>query len=350
MHFPALVGNRIPYHSRVIHRRLFPSRRDGNRQRSPPSKPYPLTTCSNVQLENYINTLGMHLKARFNTRVRKLSLHVGFTCPNRDGTLGRGGCTFCSVRSFNEDNPQASISEQLAAGKIATNRASRYLAYFQAYTNTYQEVEELRRLYTEALTQADIVGLCVGTRPDCVPDAVLEMLAGYQDQGYEVWLELGLQSAHDVTLERINRGHGFSAYADTVARARRYRIPICSHLILGLPEETPAMMLETHARVLECGVEGFKLHPLMIVKGSRLAADYARGRVSAPVLEDYVSIAAELIRRTPREVIFHRVTATARQPTLVAPDWCYTRWPAADAICADLAKHGGQGHHAGIHH
>ncbi len=176
------------------------------------------------------------------------------------------------------------------------------------------------------------------------------MLAGYQDQGYEVWLELGLQSAHDVTLERINRGHGFSAYADTVARARRYRIPVCSHLILGLPEETPAMMLETHARVLECGVEGFKLHPLMIVKGSRLAADYARGRVSAPALDDYVSIAAELIRRTPREVIFHRVTATARQPTLVAPDWCYTRWPAADAICADLAKHGGQGHHAGIPH
>ena len=313
-----------------------------------------------MQPENHLNTLGKHLKARFGTRVRKLSLHVGFTCPNRDGTLGRGGCTFCSVRSFmspqqagtvsladSDGNPQASVGEQLAAGKAVTNRASRYLAYFQAYTNTYQEVEELRRLYAEAMAQADIVGLCIGTRPDCVPDAVLEMLAAYRNQGYEVWLELGLQSAHDVTLARINRGHGFAAYADAVARARRYGIPVCTHLILGLPEESPAMMVETHARVLECGVEGLKLHPLMIVKGSRLAADHARGRASAPTLEDYVSTAAELIRRTPSDVIFHRITATAREPMLIAPAWCHTRWPAADAICADLARKGSQGSRVG---
>lgn len=301
-----------------------------------------------MQLEDYLNTFGQHLKTRFGTRVRKLSLHVGFTCPNRDGTLGRGGCTFCSVRSFNDGNPQASVGEQLAAGRAATNRASRYLAYFQAYTNTYDEVEQLRRLYAEALAQADIVGLCVGTRPDCVPDAVLEMLAGYRDQGYEVWLELGLQSAHDATLARINRGHGFAAYADAAARARRYGIPLCTHLILGLPGETPAMIDETHARVLDCGVEGLKLHPLMIVKGSRLAADHARGRLAPPAMADYVATAAELIRRTPAEVVFHRVTATAREPMLIAPDWCHTRWPAADAICADLARNGGQGHHAGV--
>lgn len=296
-----------------------------------------------MQLENYLNTLGQHLKTRFGTRVRKLSLHVGFTCPNRDGTLGRGGCTFCSVLSFNDGDPQASVGEQLAAGRAATNRASRYLAYFQAYTNTYDEVEQLRRLYAEALAQADIVGLCVGTRPDCVPDAVLEMLAGYRDQGYEVWLELGLQSAHDATLARINRGHGFAAYADAAARARRHGIPLCTHLILGLPGETPAMMRETHARVLDCGVEGLKLHPLMIVKGSAMAAQHARGDLSPPVIDDYAATAAELIRRTPADVVFHRVTATAREPTLIAPDWCHTSWPAIHAICENLMRDGIQG-------
>ena len=301
-----------------------------------------------MQLESYVNTLGQHLKARFGTRVRKLSLPVGFTCPNRDGALGRGGCTFCSVLSFSDGDPQASVGDQLAAGKAATGRASRYLAYFQAYTNTYAEVEELRRLYAQALTGGDIVGLCVGTRPDCVPDAVLEILAGYRDQGYEVWLELGLQSAHDATLKRINRGHDFAAYADAVARARRYGIPVCTHLILGLPEETPAMMMETHARVLECGVEGLKLHPLMIVQGSTMAAQYARGSLMPMSLPAYVETAAELIRRTPPGVVFHRVTASARQPMLIAPNWCYTRWPAADAICADLSRNGGQGRHLAV--
>jgi uncharacterized protein len=301
-----------------------------------------------VQLESYVNTLGQHLKARFGTRVRKLSLHVGFTCPNRDGALGRGGCTFCSVLSFSDGDPLASVSDQLAAGKVATGRASRYLAYFQAYTNTYAEVEELRRLYAQALTGADIVGLCVGTRPDCVPDAVLEILAGYRDQGYEVWLELGLQSAHDATLKRINRGHGFAAYADAVARARRYGIPVCTHLILGLPEETPAIMIDTHARVLDCGVEGLKLHPLMIVQGSTMATQYARGSLSPMPLPAYVATAAELIRRTPAGVVFHRITASAREPMLIAPDWCHTRWPAADAIRDDLARKGGQGSEVGL--
>ena len=299
-----------------------------------------------MQLESCVNTFGKHLKARFGTRVRKLSLHVGFTCPNRDGTLGRGGCSFCSVLSFNDGNPQAPVAAQLATGRAATGRASRYLAYFQAYTNTYREVAELRQFYEQALAEADIVGLCVGTRPDCVPDAVLDLLAGYRRHGYEVWLELGLQSAHDATLARINRGHGFAAYADAVARARRRDVPVCSHLILGLPGETREMMLATHARVLECGVEGLKLHPLMIVKGSRLAGAHARAELAPPTLDDYAATAAELIRRTPGEVVFHRITATAREPMLIAPDWCGTRWPAADAILADLVRHGGQGSHA----
>ena len=296
-----------------------------------------------VHLDRYVNTLGKHLQARFGERVRKLALHAGFTCPNRDGTLGRGGCTFCNVRSFLDGDPDIPLGEQLAARRTELKRARRYLAYFQAYTSTYAEVEELRRRYAEATREADVVGLCVGTRPDCVPDAVLELLADYRRRGYEVWLELGLQSAHDETLRRINRGHDFAAYADAVSRALRYGVPVCTHLILGLPGETDAMCRETHARVLELGVAGLKLHPLMIVSGSRMAAQHARGELPAPLIEDYAATAAELIRCTPPEVVFHRVTATARAPTLIAPDWCHTSWPAIHAICNDLMQNGIQG-------
>lgn len=296
-----------------------------------------------MHLDRYVNTLGRHLKARFGERVRKLALHAGFTCPNRDGTLGRGGCTFCSVRSFNAGDAEISVGEQLAARRLELKRASRYMAYFQAYTSTYAEVDELRRLYAEATAEPDVVGLCVGTRPDCVPDAVLALLADYRQRGYEVWLELGLQSAHEETLRRINRGHGFAAYADAVARAHRHGVPVCTHLILGLPGESAAMCRETHRRVLELGVGGIKLHPLMIVKGSAMAAWFARGELLAPLIDDYAATAADLIRRTPGDIVFHRVTATAREPTLIAPHWCHTSWPAIHAICEDLMKNGSQG-------
>lgn len=296
-----------------------------------------------MHLDRYVNTLGRHLKARFGQRVRKLSLDAGFTCPNRDGTLGQGGCTFCSVRSFSEGGAQTPVLEQLAARRIELKRASRYIAYFQAYTSTYAEVEQLRHLYAEATCHEDIVGLCVGTRPDCVPDAVLELLADYRRRGYEVWLELGLQSAHDETLRLINRGHDFAAYADAVSRARHHGVPVCAHLIVGLPGESAAMCQQTHRRVLQLGVAGIKLHPLMIVKGSQMAAQYSRGELLPPLIDDYAATAAELIRRTPLEVVFHRVTATAREPTLIAPDWCYTSWPAIHAICDDLIHNGIQG-------
>jgi hypothetical protein len=295
-----------------------------------------------VHLDHHVHTLGKHLKARFGQRVRKLTLHAGFTCPNRDGKLGRGGCTFCSVSAFNRADARATLPAQLAQRKAEMKRASRYIAYFQAYTSTYAEVETLRDLYGQATRSADVVGLSVGTRPDCVPDAVLEILAGYRERGYEVWLELGLQSAHDATLERINRGHDFAAYVDAVVRAQRHRVPVCTHLILGLPGETAAMCRQTHARVLEHGVQGLKLHPLMIVEGSRMAADFARGGLQPPTLEAYATLAADLIRHTPQEVVFHRVTATAHEATLVAPAWCHTSWPAMQAICADLERHGGQ--------
>lgn len=296
-----------------------------------------------MHLEPYISTFGHHLRQRFGQRVRKLALHAGFTCPNRDGTRGRGGCTFCSVLSFNGEDPRRTVQQQLEAGKAATRRAGAWLAYFQAYTNTYAEVQHLQHLYDAAVAEADVVGLCVGTRPDCLPDATLDLLQRYHDQGLEVWLELGLQSAHDATLQRVRRGHDFAAYADAVRRARLRGLPVCTHLILGLPGETGQHMQQTLERVLDGGVQGLKLHPLLVVKGAPLAAAWRRGELELLSLDQYAALAAQLIRRTPRDVLYHRISATARPPTLRAPAWCAEQWPALTAIVQHLQRDGGQG-------
>ncbi|QSX38982.1 TIGR01212 family radical SAM protein [Shewanella sedimentimangrovi] len=297
-------------------------------------------------LDTYVNTYGNECKRRFGRRLKKLTLDAGFSCPNRDGTLGRGGCTFCNVQSFNQSDANLGIAAQLASQKLpAAEPGTPYLAYFQAYTSTYGDYEVLQRQYREAVAERDIVGLFVGTRPDCVPDSVLALLASYQQQGLEVWLELGLQSANDDTLRRINRGHGFDAYADAVRRARRHGLKVCTHLILGLPGENHGDFIDTHKKVLGLGVDGLKLHPLHIVSGSTMARQWQAGRLEPVTLEDYAFSAAELIRHTPAQVLFHRVTAYAKRPMLLAPDWCSYRWKGQMAILDSLQALGGQGHY-----
>ncbi|BDY06387.1 TIGR01212 family radical SAM protein [Ferrimonas sp. YFM] len=295
-------------------------------------------------LDQYVHTLGNHMKARYGQKIHKLTIDASFTCPNRDGTLGRGGCTFCNVTSFSAEAGQGkSVALQLAEGKARRGDAKRYMAYFQAYTSTYDEYQVLKRRYEEALAVSDIVGLCVGTRPDCVPDSVLELLAQYREQGMELWLELGLQSAHDDTLKRINRGHGFDAYRDTVARARAMGLQVCTHLIMGLPGEGPQHAFETLDRVLELGVDGLKLHPLHVVQNSTMAKQYAAGRLPLMDADTYMDTAAEMIRRTPQSVVFHRISAYARPPELVAPQWCGDKWLALNGILDRLKRDGGQG-------
>jgi radical SAM protein (TIGR01212 family) len=298
-----------------------------------------------MQLDDYVNTLGKDLKRRFDGRVRKLTIDGDFTCPNRDGTLGVGGCTFCNVDSFVKSEQQRlSVAEQLEARKAELKHKNiRYLAYFQAYTSTYAEVEYLRSMYRQALASEDVVGICIGTRPDCVPDEVLVMLSEYQQEGKEVWLELGLQTANNQTLKRINRGHDFAAYQQVVARAKLYGIKICCHLIIGLPGETQGDYRATLDAVLKAGVEGIKLHPLHIVEGSTMAKAWRAGRLEALSLEDYVDAAVDLIQRTPESVVYHRISAVSRPPTLLAPQWCDSRWPAIMAIGQKLAETGVQG-------
>lgn len=292
-------------------------------------------------LSHYVNTFGQAMLARYGERVHKVAIDAGFTCPNRDGSIGRGGCTFCNNVSFSPNGRQPmQIAEQIEAGRqviLKRTGAKKYIAYFQAYTNTYADVKQLTGLYNEALQEPDVVGLDVGTRPDCVPDTVLDLLADYQQQGYEVWLELGLQSAFDATLKHVNRGHGFAEYQQAVIRARHRGIKVCTHLILGLPGETTKHHITSLERVLELGVDGLKFHPLHVVKGTQLANEWRRGEYHPLTMDEYVSDVVELIKRTPDQVIFHRLTGTASSTVLLAPQWCSQKWRVLNAISSKLA-------------
>jgi len=298
-----------------------------------------------MQLHHYINTLGQNLQYRYGEKIHKLTLHGGFSCPNRDGTIGKGGCTFCNVASFADEQTQfRTIKDQLAQRAQEIKRAKRYLAYFQAYTSTYAEMQTLKKMYAEALVSADIVGLCIGTRPDCVSDEVLQLLSEYHQQGYEIWLELGLQTASDKTLKRINRGHSYTDYDQITKKARNLGLKVCTHLIIGLPGETDLDNMQTLDKLLQTGTDGIKLHPLHIVEGSTMGKAWHAGRLKNELsLATYTQIAGEMIMHTPAAVIYHAVSASARRPTLLTPLWCESRWDAINAIGGYLDKHGVQG-------
>ncbi len=293
-------------------------------------------------LAEQLPTFGQLLLKRYGERVHKIALDAAFTCPNRDGSKGSGGCTFCNNVSFSPNGRQPKpLSEQIEAGRRVIRKrtgARKYLAYFQAYTNTYGDLTRLSRLYEAALAEPDVVGLSIGTRPDCVPDTVLDLLAGYQERGFEIWLELGLQSAFDKTLERVRRGHGFAEYADTARRAQTRGLKLCTHLIAGLPGESARHCRETLRRVLDLGTQGLKLHPLHVVKGTQLANEWRRGEYRPLALGDYVEIAVDLVSATPPEVTWHRLTGTASREILLAPLWCAQKWRVLNAIAQELQR------------
>jgi radical SAM protein (TIGR01212 family) len=297
-----------------------------------------------MALSDYVNTFGQHLLRRYGERVHKIAIDAGFTCPNRDGSKGIGGCTFCNNTSFSPNSHQPlPILEQLANGRrviAKRTRARLFIAYFQAYTNTYADIEQLDTLYQQALSEPDVIGLSVGTRPDCVSAAVLDLLSAYRREGREVWLELGLQSAFDETLQRVNRGHGFAEYRDTVVAARRRGIPVCTHLIAGLPGETAQHYQDTLEAVLALGTDGLKLHPLHVVKHTILANQWRRGGYQPLSLADYLWIAADLIERTPQQVVFHRLTGTASEDILLVPEWCSQKWKVLNGIERELRNRG----------
>ena len=292
-------------------------------------------------LSDVVNTFGQAMLKRYGERVHKVSINASFTCPNRDGSKGRGGCTFCNNSSFNPNARDVpSIAQQIESGRQVLRKrtgAQKFIGYFQAYSNTYAELEVLCGLYEQALAEPDVIGISVGTRPDCVTPEVLNKLAEYQDRGYEVWLELGLQSAFDETLQRVNRGHGFAEYKETLLKARSYGLQVCTHLILGLPGENQGHWQQTMERVLELGVDGLKLHPLHVVRHTMLAHQWKRGEYLPLERNVYIDAVVDLVRRTPSEVIYHRLTGTASEDLLLAPSWCGEKWAVLNAIHQRLA-------------
>lgn len=287
---------------------------------------------------------GIYLREQFPFRVFKIAIDAGFDCPNRDGTIGHGGCTFCSNAIFSPNGrmPRIPIRQQIENGmRFYRERlqGEKFIVYFQANSNTHGPVDRLRRLYDEALDFADVVGLSIDTRPDCVPDSVLDLLSEYVGLRY-FWLELGLQSSHDCTLQRLNRRHTFAQFVDGVRRARQRALRVCAHVILGLPGETRAMMLETAAALAELGVDGVKLHHLYVPKGTALERQYRRSGVRLLALREYVGLACDFLERTPSHVVVQRLTGEVGDQHVVAPHWGVPKLKVLHLIAEEFRRRG----------
>ncbi len=269
-------------------------------------------------------TLNEHYQQKFGCKVYKLSIDAGFTCPNRDGKLGIGGCIFCSGDGGGEFAERGvSITEQLERAKFRVEKkckTGKYIAYFQSFTNTYAPISELRRKYAEAISQPYIVGLAIGTRPDCLPDAVIELLAEL-NQIKPISVELGLQTIHTPSVQYIRRSYENSVYDDAVARLKQAGIEVVTHIILGLPGETPEMMAQSTAYAVAAGTDGVKFHLLHILRGTDLEKDYLAGKVTCMTLPEYADALKLCLSKLPAHVVVHRITGDGAKRNLIAPLW-----------------------------
>ena len=288
------------------------------------------------------NDLNTYLRNRFGCRVQKISVDAGLTCPNRDGTLSTAGCIFCNDRGSGTGahTRGLSITRQLEQGKAALAKrykAKKFMAYFQSFSNTYAPVETLRRLYEEAMEISDIVGISIGTRPDCIDEdklALLQELAGR----CLVWVEYGLQSAHDSTLSLINRGHDAACFAEAVEKTRNRGIQICAHVILGLPGETAAHVRDTARFISRLGIQGVKLHLLYVVKGTRLETLYRQGSYRCLEQTAYVEWVCDFLERIPDTVVVQRLTGDPHPHELLAPQWSLNKNETLSLIHAELER------------
>ncbi len=267
-----------------------------------------------------------YLQSRFGERVQKVTLDAGLTCPNRDGRVGWGGCLYCNARGSGTGAAAQgqSISQQLVEGigKLSARyQARKFIAYFQSFSNTYAPLARLQELYDQALAHPQVVGLSIGTRPDCLSPTSIDLLASYS-RTHLVWLELGLQSAHDRTLRLLNRGHDVACFAEAVQQAANQGLQVLAHVILGLPQEDQADMLATAKFLATLPLAGVKIHLLYIIKGTRLAELYVRGEVQPLSRADYVDIVVSFLELLPPQLVIHRLTGDPHPEELVAPTWC----------------------------
>ena len=284
----------------------------------------------NFTIELTMYTLNDYCRETFGEKLYKISLNGGFTCPNRDGTLGSRGCIFCSAGGSGDfaEDPHASITAQIEAGKKKVEKKMKsgghYIAYFQAYTNTYAPLERLEALFTAAISHPDIRVLSVATRPDCIPEETVALLARL-NRIKPVWVELGLQTIHEESARYIRRGYPLTVYEDALRRLKEAGLTVITHVILGLPGETREDMLET-IKYLAKGIkdtrtDGIKLQLLHVLRNTDLAEDYLAGRFSVMTLEEYLPLLADCVRRLPPDMVVHRITGDGPKNLLLAPLW-----------------------------
>jgi radical SAM protein (TIGR01212 family) len=282
------------------------------------------------------------LRERFGGRVHRIALDGGFTCPNVDGTVTTGGCVFCDNDSFSPNRRirLKDIAAQVARGiAIVGKRYSveRFLAYFQAGTNTHARLDKLRRLYDQALVDPRVIGLAIATRPDSLPEPILDLLSEYQQRIW-VGLEIGLQSMHDRSLTWMNRGHDSASFVDAVQRCQGRGFDLCAHVILGLPGESPGDMLATADYLAALPLDGVKIHNLHVVKDTPLEKMHARGEVRMLERREYVELVCDFLERLPANFVIHRLTGDAPPEHLVAPQWCLAKAELLAEMSAELVR------------
>ena len=270
-------------------------------------------------------SLSSYLKQRFGTKVQRITLEANLDCPNRDGTKAFGGCTFCtadgsSAGAFDITDP---ISKQLDDGiKLFSKRfgAKKFIAYLQSFTNTYAPVDKLKKIYDEATDHPDIVVLAIGTRPDCLSEEVLDLIETYKDK-VEIWLDIGLQTVHDKTLDFINRAHTQEDFFSAVERAKKGSLIVCAHSIFGLPGETKEMFYETMKMLAASPIDAIKIHQLLVLEKTKIAKQYQEGLFKALELEEYVNLVCDFLAILSPNVVIHRLFAEAKPGELIAPKW-----------------------------
>ena len=282
------------------------------------------------------HSLNYFLRNKFGEKIYKISLDGGFTCPNRDGKVAKGGCTFCSARGSGDfaGSRILSITEQFADRKEMMEKKwkdGKYIAYFQAYTNTYAPVEELRKKYEEALAQKNVIALSIATRPDCLDDDILDYLEELNKKTY-LWVELGLQTINDKTARNFNRGYDFETFDSSLKKLQERGIEVVVHTIFGLPGETKEDMLKTVDYVAHSGAQGVKFHLLHLMQGTKMVEQYESGELQLLSKEDYIDLICKAIAMIPEEMVVHRLTGDAPRQSLIGPMWSLKKWEVLNDI------------------
>lgn len=294
-----------------------------------------------MENEKRYNQYSAHLKDKFGAKVYKITLDAGFSCPNRDGTISTGGCIFCDEGgSFSQAHSNTlSIEEQIETGiKTLSERfkAKKFMSYFQAYSNTYKPVKELEKIYKSALNHKDIVGISIGTRPDCVDDEKLDLISSFKED-YYTWIEYGLQSIHDKTLKKINRGHDFDCFLRAYEKSKGRGINVCAHVIFGL-WETHEEIMQTAQKLAELGIDGVKIHMLCALEGTKIAQMYQNCEIDFMSEDEYVQTVCDFLEYLPKSTTIHRLAGNGLKKNLVAPRWLGAKLDCLNKIDREFIK------------